>query len=193
MADSDNPAPTEQEEHTPHAGGRPLKYETAGELESAINKYFALCDPHVEKQMRKVATDLKGNPIFEPIDVLTEQKPYVLSGLARALGIDRRTLLNYSNKEEFFPTIQAAKDRCEEYAEGQLFGPYSNGAKFNLINNYRSDPKKTDWADRHEIDHTSDEKPIPLLAGLVAAGPLVIEDDEDGSAAPADNSPNEDQ
>jgi hypothetical protein len=41
-----------------------------------------------------------------------------------------------------------AKQRCEEYAESQLYGPYANGAKFNLINNYRS--KHQDWAERQE-------------------------------------------
>lgn len=141
-------------------GGRPLKFQSVAELESEITKYFALCDPHVEKQQRQIATDNKGNPVFGPIDVLTEQKPYLTTGLARALGIDRRTLLNYSNKEEFFPTIQAAKDRCEEYAEGQLFGPFANGAKFNLNNNYQG--KYQNWADKQELTGSDGAPLMPI-------------------------------
>ena len=49
--------------------GRPLKYKTAEELDKAIEQYYADC----QKQMR----------------------PYTMSGLAVALGIDRKTLLNY--------------------------------------------------------------------------------------------------
>lgn len=190
MTDANTPEPAEQQEPEKHAGGRPLKFETVEELDMAINKYFAMCDPHIEKQQRKIATDNHGNPVFGPIDVLTEQKPYIMSGLARALGIDRRTLLNYGNKEEFFPTVQAAKNRCEEYAEGQLFGPYAMGAKFNLNNNYQGEYQP--WADKQAIDHTTKDQPIPLLAGLAPAT-LVVEDDEDGGTAPADHSSNEDK
>jgi hypothetical protein len=56
-----------------------------------------------------------------------------------------------------------AKQRCEEYAESQLYGPYANGAKFNLINNYRS--KHQDWAERQEVDHTTKGQAMPLLGG----------------------------
>jgi hypothetical protein len=63
------------------------------------------------------------------------------------------------------------QQRCQEYAEGQLFGPYANGAKSNLINNYRGAYQP--WADRHEVDHTTMGKPMPLLGGTT---PL-LEDD----------------
>ena len=75
-------------------GGRPLKYETVEELDEAINKYFA------ER------------------DMLDE--PYTITGLALALDVDRRTLTNYSNKEEFFSTIKRAKLKVENYLEKRL-------------------------------------------------------------------------
>ncbi len=67
--------------------------------------------------------------------------------------MSRQALLNYSKRDEFVDSLQAAKDRCQEYAEGQLFGPYSNGAKFALSNNYHGEYRP--WADRQELDHTS--------------------------------------
>src|SRR5688572_15029963 len=104
-------------------------------------------------------------------EIMTEQRPYTMSGLARALGLSRQALLEYSERDEFGDSIAAAKQRCEEYAESQLFGPYANGAKFNLINNYRG--KHQDWAEKSEVDHTTKGKPMPLLGGTT---PL-LEDD----------------
>ena len=56
-----------------HPGGRPPKYETVEELEKIIYEYFDECKK--------------------------EKRPYTMSGLAYALGVDRRTLLNYSKDE----------------------------------------------------------------------------------------------
>lgn len=39
-----------------------------------------------------------------------------------------------------------------------MYGPFANGAKFNLTNNYRD--KFHDWSDKQAIDHTSDGKRI---------------------------------
>jgi hypothetical protein len=82
-------------------------------------------------------------------------------------------------RDEFFPSVQAAIDRCQEYAESQLYGPYANGAKFNLINNYRGEYQP--WTDKHEVDHTTKGKPMPLLGGTT---PMV--DDEDDPDVKAD-------
>lgn len=103
-------------------GGRPLKYETVEELDEAINKYFAECD------------------------MLKE--PYTITGLALALDVDRRTLTNYSNKEEFFPTIKRAKLKVENYLEKRLIKDTSTtGIIFNLKNNFN-------WKDKQEIEHS---------------------------------------
>lgn len=103
-------------------GGRPLKYETVEELDEAINKYFADCD--------------------------MLEEPYTITGLALALDVDRRTLTNYSNKEEFFPTIKRAKLKVENYLEKRLIKDTSTtGIIFNLKNNF-------DWKDKQEIEHS---------------------------------------
>lgn len=104
--------------------GRPKKYTDAEILQQKINAYFDLCDKL--------------------------EKPYTMSGLALALDMDRKTLLNYSKEEEFFPTIKKAKNRIEEQLEeNSLMGKYNpTFAIFNLKNNF-------DWKDKQQIDTTS--------------------------------------
>jgi len=152
-----------------HPGGRPLKYQTVAELDLAIQLYFDKCDPHIETHLIANGISGKGETMFEERKVLTDQRPYTMSGLARALGISRQTLLDYSERPEFLDSIQAAKDKCQEYAESQLFGPYANGAKFSLTNNYKG--KYQDWSDKHEVDHTSGGKPIKALVEFVGDEP----------------------
>lgn len=132
-----------------HPGGRPLKYETVEKLDQAIRAYFDSCDPHTERRVVDCGINEKGETIWREREVMTEQKPYTMSGLARALGISRQTILDYSERDEFLDSLRAAKQRCEEYAESQLYGPYSNGAKFNLANNYSG--KYQPWAEKQVL------------------------------------------
>ncbi|WP_374200905.1 terminase small subunit [Arthrobacter sp. AK04] len=125
-----------EQEEDKHPGGRPLAFPTVEALDLAIQLYFDRCDPHIEPQMTATGVNANGKTLFDTREVLTEQKPYTMTGLARALKVDRKTLLNYKNRDEFFPSIQGALMRCAEYAESNLFGPYANGAKFALTNNY---------------------------------------------------------
>lgn len=179
MADDTNQEPK-------HPGGRPLTFPTPEELNLAIQLYFDKQDPHVETHMVATGVNANGKTMFEQRDVLTEQKPYTISGLAMSIGLDRRSLLNYKERDEFFPSIQGALDRYQEHAESQLFGPYGNGAKFNLVNNYNG--KYQPWADKTAVDHTTKDQPIPLLAGLAPAK-LEVEDED---AARSDDSSSED-
>lgn len=90
--------------------GRPPKFKSKEELQTAIDKYFKSCD--------------------------NDKEPYTICDLALACGVDRKTILNYSKKEEFFPTIKEARMRCEAYAERRLFGNAVAGVIFNMKNNY---------------------------------------------------------
>lgn len=112
--------------------GRPLLFETVKDLEAAVRAYFDDCDPHIEERMVENGINAKGNTIWIKREVMTDQKPYLFTGLARYLGIDRKTLLNYKARPEFFHTIQEAVQRCEEYAESQLYTKHARGALFNL-------------------------------------------------------------
>ena len=106
-----------------HPGGRPLKY-TLEEMVEKIDAYFAKCD--------------------------AEDEPYTVTGLALALGTDRKTLINYENRDEFFHTIKTAKTRVENYAEKKLYGNNATGPIFAL--------KNFDWSDKREVDNKTDMK-----------------------------------
>src|SRR4051794_6773403 len=97
--------------------GRPPKFKTVQELDLAIQNYFAECDPHTAQALVETGRDSKGNMLFDARTVLTEQQPYTMSGLALALGMTRKGLLDYAAKDEFGNSIALAKQRCEAYAE----------------------------------------------------------------------------
>jgi hypothetical protein len=110
--------------------GRPLTYKTVQELDEAIELYFET-DAYMGKD------DTKH---FAP----------TMSGLAYALGIDRKTLHNYTNNDEFFPSLKKAKARVETALEQRLYAANPAGVIFNLKNNYS-------WTDKQEIDHQSSD------------------------------------
>lgn len=154
MNDIESPVPTEGK----NKGGRPLKFTSVEELDAAIDSYFQNQDPHIEERLVESGLTEKGETIFSKRKVMTEQKPYLVTGLAVHLGVTRQTLLNYREREQFFDSIERALGKCEAYAEGQLYGPYARGALFNLNNNYNG--KYQGWSDKQSIDHTTDGKPI---------------------------------
>lgn len=136
--------------------GRPLKFKSAKELQEKIDAYFADCDPHMEEVTEWVeARDEKGtlkkdehglNYLVEVSHkIMTQQKPYTITGLALALDTSRETLLEYEDKEEFVDTIKKAKDKCHNYVETSLLTSNPTGAIFNLKNNYG-------WKDKSEVD-----------------------------------------
>lgn len=92
---------------------------------------------------------VKIDEYFDKCD--NDKRPYTMSGLALSLGIDRRTLLNYSKNEEFFPLIKEARQRVEAQLEECLYRLGNNsGVIFNLKNNF-------EWKDRQEIDTNRSE------------------------------------
>jgi hypothetical protein len=125
--------------------GRPPKYKTADEMQTAIDKYFKDCEGIK-------ALDDDGKPIYTKYGYLYEKEPEppTMSGLAIAIGfLDRGSLLDYGNKEEFSLTVRAAKARVEKYAESRLFDKDgANGAKFSLANNFKA------WKEKQEVELT---------------------------------------
>ena len=115
-----------QDNNEKNKGGRPLKFKTVDELNESINKYFNTCDENEE--------------------------PYTITGLALALDIDRKTLNNYEERDEFFHTIKKAKLKVENYLEKRLIKDTSTtGIIFNLKNNF-------EWKDKQEIKHSGTVK-----------------------------------
>lgn len=95
-----------------HAGGRPLKYKNVGEMQVIIDKYIA-----------------ENNDI---------DNPPTMSGLACALGIDRSNLINYAQKDEYYPAIKQARQHIEKYMEKLLLTKKTSpiGVIFALKNNF---------------------------------------------------------
>lgn len=88
-----------------------LKFKNEEELKKAIDNYFLKCDEN--------------------------QKPYTMTGLALSLGIDRRTLARYGDRDLFAPLIKNARNKVEEMLEESLYRLGNNsGVIFNLKNNY---------------------------------------------------------
>ena len=119
--------------------GRPRAFKSVEEVEEKINAYFNYCEE--------------------------KEKPYTMSGLAYYLGIDRKTLLNYSKNEEYFHTIKKARDKVQMQLEENALLNKANPTFtiFNLKNNF-------DWKDK--IEHSSSEveninKNISNIANLL--------------------------
>lgn len=111
--------------------GRPLLFKSAEALKIKCDSYFELMD--------------------------AKQRPYTITGLAVHLGTSRSTLLDYEDGEhsgmtpeetkQFSYTIKEAKDKCESYAEEQLFvGKNPHGVQFSMKNNFKG------WRDKTETE-----------------------------------------
>lgn len=122
-----------------------LTYESPEEMQEKIDAYFEECKGHpLLDDEGNAVTDKFGYPI------ILDQKPLTVTGLALALGFTTRaSLLNYQAKSKAFrEIIEKAKLQIENYAEMRLYDKDgSNGAKFNLQNNFRhwdADKAKSD-------------------------------------------------
>lgn len=102
--------------------GRPLAYQTVEELQEKIDAYFADRD--------------------------TAERPYTIYGLALALDMDRKRLLQYEGRPAFCHAIKAAKERIRASVEDRIMAGQQNvaGLIFWLKNN-------AEWADKKEIEH----------------------------------------
>lgn len=112
---------------------RPKIYSSVEDMKKIIDEYFKKCDEN--------------------------EKPYTMSGLAYALDMDRRSLLNYSKDEMFFPTIKKAREKVEQQLEENALMGKANATFtiFNLKNNYG-------WQDKTEVQ--VNKNPIEDLTPL---------------------------
>jgi hypothetical protein len=106
-----------------HAGGRPPIWSDPNELETMVEDYF-----------------------------LSTNRP-TLSGLALFLGIERKTLYNYEDRDEFLHIIKKARHQVESiYEERAIYEDRPTGVIFAL--------KNMGWSDNQKVDHTTDGKEI---------------------------------
>lgn len=138
-----------------HAGGRPPLYTSAEELQKIIDEYFDYCD----NKTKEIHSDKLGDMI------VPDPEPYTMSGLAYRLGIDRKTLINYGERDGFFHTIKKARARVEADIERRMNGKdtFTPGLIFNAKNNFG-------WQETQNIDHTTKGKelPTPIMGGTTA-------------------------
>ncbi|MGV8982143.1 terminase small subunit [Clostridium sp.] len=114
-----------------HAG-QPMKFKSVEELQLKIDEYFNSC----------YITDIDADGKPYKLNIV----PLTVSGLAISLDCDRRTLINYGNNDEYFPTIRRAKQKIENFAEVSLWQPkIATGIAFNLKNNFG-------WHDKTEVE-----------------------------------------
>lgn len=125
--------------------GRPLLYKTPEEMQKIIDEYFDWCDNRAVKTINGDGKEY----------MVSSSAPYTMSGLARRLGMDRRTLIDYAHKDEFLPTIKAARERVHEDVETRLMEKQATGAIFNLKNNFG-------WKDTSEVEHKGGDVPISI-------------------------------
>ena len=105
------------------AGGRPMIWKDPIELSNLIADYF------------------------------DQTKRPTLSGLAVFLEVDRHTLYNYKEKDEFFHIIKRATAKVEAiYEERAIYENNPTGVIFAL--------KNMGWSDRVANDHTTNGKDI---------------------------------
>lgn len=133
------------------AGGRPPLYTNADEVQNIIDEYFTYCDNRIQQ-----VYSAKADGVIEVMN----PAPYTMSGLAVALGMDRRSLLNYSKKEQFFPTIKEARDKVEADIEERMNDKqtFTPGLIFNAKNNFG-------WVDAQRVDARV-EQVTPILGGV---------------------------
>lgn len=109
--------------------GRPALFSTPEQLQAKIDQYFETCKPTYLEIDGKPALDKNGNRM---VDV----NPPTVTGLALFLGfVDRRSMYDYSAREDFSLTIKKAIARIEKFAEHQLLtNQKPTGAIFWLKN-----------------------------------------------------------
>lgn len=117
--------------------GRPLAYQNVEELQAKIDAYF------------------------DDRDVV--ERPYTIYGLALALDMDRKRLLQYEGREEFCHAIKKAKERIRASVEDRIMAGQQNvaGLIFWLKNN-------AEWADKQEIKHSGGVS-VGIEGALLAA------------------------
>lgn len=120
--------------------GRPLKFPTVEDFNSAVDSYFdSIKEPRVSGE----------TVYFEPATV---------TGLALHLDTTRETLCDYQERDEFTDAVKRAKLRCENYAERMLYiGKNATGAIFSL--------KNFGWKDSQDMN-LGGQKDNPVEANL---------------------------
>jgi hypothetical protein len=100
------------------AGGRPKKWDSPEALQKDIDRYWAYCKD--------------------------ENKPPTIAGLAYYTNVDRHTIYNYAEKDEFFHIIKKAREYILMTLEEESIVNGKAGTIFVM--------KQYGYTDKHEVD-----------------------------------------
>ncbi len=149
---------------------------TVAQTKKDLEQYFTDCDPHLDTVDIVVHGTLpngKRNPVGEikTVPTKTKQKPYTISGVARAIGLTTSQFKKLTNnsKDKSLPKLSPAVkkllvealQKVEEYAEKQLYSGKATGAQFALKN-------IGEWRDRFEHDNPGLNQAVAELEGSIA-------------------------
>jgi hypothetical protein len=98
--------------------------------------------------------------------------------------IDRRTLLDYKEREEFLPSVERLLAVCEVYTESMLYTPAANGAKFSLANNFKGSYQS--WSERQVVAGDPDAPLANPYAALTSEQLRKLADEQDDGDPAAD-------
>lgn len=112
-----------------HAGGRPPLFKNKEELQEKLDAY--------KKYLMETG------------------KPPTIAGLAYYTGIDRQTIYNYSEKDEFFGTIKEFRNFVMMNYE-ELAIDKGNGGIVFLLKNYG-------YTDRQEVEHSGELSQVVIV------------------------------
>ena len=140
--------------------GRPLnsgKFKTVEELEQKIQAYFDSCfetkwfDVDERDDEGNFILDDKGVKKQKHIKKVIQVEPITITGLAWALDCSRETLVNYSEKENYFSPIKKARDFVEKCIEIQMMSNKANvvASIFTLKNNWN-------WIEKQDVEHSGE-------------------------------------
>ena len=139
------------EELFPKKTGRPRKWETPEQMQEAINQYFASC-------VRQVMNPNTGEKEYFWVD------PPTIPGLARALRLTCKGVLDYQEREEFNEVIAPAKLIIEEYTAKALHGnPKATGLIFILKNLGWQDNRVVTYAPPNRLEAAKTTEQIAEL------------------------------
>ena len=109
--------------------GRPKKYNTPEEMQVVIENYFKDCE--------------------------IREDPLTIEGLADALDLDRKSIINYSKDDRFFHTIKKAKEKINNnFAMRALRGDYNPTISIFLMkNNFGYVDKQEQEVKQHQVNY----------------------------------------
>lgn len=119
-----------------HPGGRPRIFDNPEDLAAKIQDYFFYDE--VEERQTGIGT------VSIPTGKKLPNRRPTLAGLAYALGIDRQTLYNYAERDEFFDIIKKARCYVEMIYEERLVWDGQISVIFPL--------KNMGWKDKTETE-----------------------------------------